>query len=143
MLEFLPGNITLMRIANKRGPLLGRKSFPGKAPVRILARARAAKAEGSSVARMVQDPQHSRVIELIPRDVAFVWSAMNLPRKTLVPGRETPSPSPSQSRSAGKFETVAERSPGYWHRGPGARAPRHRRQSQSAAVSRVRRGVPC
>jgi hypothetical protein len=35
---------------------------------------RATKAEGTGIARMLQDPKDTGMLELIPHDVAFVWS---------------------------------------------------------------------
>ncbi len=35
---------------------------------------RATEAEGAGIARMMQDPKDTGMLELIPHDVAFVWS---------------------------------------------------------------------
>ena len=59
LLELLPGNVGVMRIANERSPFLGRKSYNNMVAVGTLSLVRAPIAECSSVARMVQDPQHA------------------------------------------------------------------------------------
>jgi hypothetical protein len=58
-LEFTPGNITFVRIVNERSPFLGRKSHEGMATVGMPAGVRAPKAECTSVAWMMQDPQRT------------------------------------------------------------------------------------
>src|SRR5580692_1949757 len=73
LLELIPGYIALMRVSNQRSPLLGREFDEGLMAVGMEAYVRATKAEGAT-ARMMQDPKDTGMLELIPHDVAFVWS---------------------------------------------------------------------
>jgi hypothetical protein len=72
--ELIPGYIALMRVSNQRSPLLGREFDEGLMAVGMEAYVRATKAEGASIAQMMQDPKDTGMLELIPHDVAFVWS---------------------------------------------------------------------
>src|SRR5262245_42134067 len=81
LFELLPGDIALVRVANERGPILGSKLLVEKATIGMLASARAPKAEGTGVARVMQDPERSRMLELVPGYITFVWSAINAPRE--------------------------------------------------------------
>jgi hypothetical protein len=63
-----------MRVSNQRSPLLGRDFDEGLMAVGMEACVRATKAEGAGIARMMQDPKDTRMLELIPHDVAFVRS---------------------------------------------------------------------
>jgi hypothetical protein len=74
LLELIPGYIALMRVSNQRSPLLGREFDEGLMAVGMEAYVRATKAEGAGIARMMQDPKDTGMLELIPHDVAFVWS---------------------------------------------------------------------
>jgi hypothetical protein len=49
--------------------------------VRMEACVRATKAEGAGIARMMQDPKDTGMLELIPHDVAFARSMCDAPRK--------------------------------------------------------------
>ena len=51
MLELFPGNITFVRIANERNPLLGRKLDEGLAAIGAPACVRTTEAEGARVTR--------------------------------------------------------------------------------------------
>lgn len=81
LLELIPGYIALMRVSNQRSPLLGRDFDEGLMAVGMEACVRATKAEGAGIARMMQDPKDTGMLELIPHDVAFVRSMCDAPRK--------------------------------------------------------------
>jgi hypothetical protein len=81
LLEPIPGYIALMRVSNQRSPLLGRDFDEGLMAVGMEACMRATKAEGTGIARMMQDPKDTRMPELIPHDVAFVRSMGDAPRE--------------------------------------------------------------
>ena len=81
LLELIPGYIALMRVSNQRSPLLGRDFDEGSMAVGMEACVRATKAEGADIARMMQDPKDTGMLELIPHDVAFVRSMCDAPRK--------------------------------------------------------------
>src|SRR5215471_1285096 len=81
LLELIPGYIALMRVSNQRSPLLGRDFDEGLMAVGMEACVRATKAEGAGIARMMQDPKDTRMLELIPHDVAFVRSMRDAPRE--------------------------------------------------------------
>ena len=74
LLELIPGYIAVMRVSNQRSPLLGRDFDEGLMAVGMEACVRATKAEGAGIARMMQDPKDTGMLELIPHDVAFVRS---------------------------------------------------------------------
>ena len=74
LLEPIPGYIALMRVSNQRSPLLGRDFDEGLMAVGM-------EAEGTGIARMMQDPKDTRMPELIPHDVAFVRSMGDAPRE--------------------------------------------------------------
>src|SRR5580704_4119459 len=74
LLELIPGYIALMRVSNQRSPLLGREFDEGLMAVGMEAYMRATEAVGAGIARMMQDPKDTRMLELIPHDVAIVRS---------------------------------------------------------------------
>ena len=74
LLELIPDYIALMRVSNQRSPLLGREFDEGLMAVGMEAYVRATEAEGAGIARMMQDPKDTGMLELISHDVAFVWS---------------------------------------------------------------------
>ena len=81
LLELIPDYIALMRVSNQRSPFLGRDFDEGLMAVGMEACVRATKAEGAGIARMMQDPKYTRMLELIPHDVAFVRSMIDVPRE--------------------------------------------------------------
>ena len=80
-----------MRVLNQRSPLLGREFDEGLVAVGMEAYVRATKAEGAGIARMMQDPKDTRMLQLIPHNVAFVgsmkdatWKLQTLALETLL-----------------------------------------------------------
>src|ERR1700680_2198326 len=59
VLELFPRHVGFVRITNERGPLFGRQSHHDVMTIGMLALPRTPKAEGASVARMMQHPQHA------------------------------------------------------------------------------------
>src|ERR1700751_5777078 len=74
LLELIPGYIALMRVSNQRSPLLGRDFDEGLMAVGMEAYVRATKAEGAGIARMMQDPKETGMLELIPHHGSFFCS---------------------------------------------------------------------
>src|SRR5215471_17282592 len=74
LLKLIPVYIALMRVSDQRSPLLGRQFDEGLMAVGMEARMCATKAEGAGIARMMQYPKDTRMLQLTPHDVAFVRS---------------------------------------------------------------------
>src|SRR6516165_3630341 len=82
LFELMPGDIAVVRIANERYPLLGRKSLVATmSTVGKFALPRAPIAERTGIARVMQDPERTRMLELVPGHITFVWSAINASRE--------------------------------------------------------------
>src|SRR3954466_3984670 len=78
VLELVPGDVVVVGIGQERVPLVTRHVLDQRTTVGAHATSSSAEAVGTGVARMLQNPQHTRVRELAPEDLAIVRIAIDV-----------------------------------------------------------------
>src|SRR5262249_13867103 len=81
VLKLLPRDVARVRIRDERGPLLAREPLERAGAITMPALTAPAKEESAGEARIVQDPERARVLELSPDDLPLGRSRPRAPRK--------------------------------------------------------------